>query len=221
MRHSIIALTGSALLLYLVGILNAGELRESGKWVSLRQQDFAQPRYRQGLDDLLITKTESGDVQAKADLPASIVSNVQRYVAITLPEVEIRESSAAEVVYGLLSLPDAQRVEVCMRNVLPASKKEKPTLPAWVDACDLANTRVSVAKATGIPFLELVCRVAAALELDVGIVDSGTMILGRRGKWLPTYKPTYTLQLKTDKGEHVTPNAGAQPRMPAGTENQK
>ena len=221
MRRSIIGLKGSALLLCLVGILNADETKESGKRVSLRQQDFAQPHHCQGFDDMLVTKTESGAVQARADLPASIVSNVQRYAAITLPEVEIRESSAAEVVYGLLSLPDAQRVEVRMSHVLPASKKEKPSLPAWVDACDLANARISLAKATGIPYLELVCRVAAALELDVGITDSGAMILGRRGKWLPTSKSTYTLQLKTDMEGRATPNAGVKQCMPAVTETQK
>ncbi len=204
MRGGATYLVVNILLLGLAGALRAGEPAKIEKHVVLHQQDFVLSGGSQELDEWLSFTTESGVVQTAVDLSAPAASNLQAFARITISQMEIMKCSADQGVYSILSYD--RRQERPVRPIgMPVARTtveaHYQSLPPWVDACDLVGVRLSMAGvATNITYIELVCRLAVALELEVGIVDSGAMILGRRGQWLPSFKPTHTLKIKESIG---------------------
>lgn len=151
---------------------------------------------------------------------SSILSHDQElYTQLVFSEVTIIEQAAEGSLNVFLALINEQPVKQTMNKggAIRALGTDQTTItpPVWLKYCNLGSTKIVLPATLDVPFLEVLYRAAQAVDLEVGVMDTGEFIVGRPSRWHPEYVPKYILKPVYENGDNpVIDNSSTQDPIP-------
>ena len=163
--------------------------------VLLSQVHFPISQSTNAIESLLVLKDMSNNIVELSGLPTQIVSRLAIACESRVPAISIDDAPMSSVIGYFIDSPflDVEG-SIGLGTLAPVYVGDPSALP-WVHSLPTTNCILRVTGVTNVFFVEFIDRLAQFMNLETGILPSGSLIYGYNNNWLTNYLPVYKMEL--------------------------